>query len=179
VGQDIQNTALIQIRPETPADRERVHAIQTAAFGRPDEADLVEALRASSRPQLSFVAEVEHELVGHIFFSPVSIEGPPSAPRCAGLAPVGVLPTHQRRGVGSALVRTGLDRCPDRGWRAVFLVGDPEFYVRFGFALAAPRGLRYESESFDRVFQVLELERGALQGCRGRVRYHEAFARMA
>jgi putative acetyltransferase len=167
---------LIHIRSETPADHERVYAIQTAAFGRPNEAELVDALRASALPQLSLVAEI-HELVGHIFFSPVSIEGPLSAPPCAGLAPVGVLPTHQGCGVGSALIRRGLERCSELGWKAVFLVGDPAFYSRFGFALAAPRGLRYESESFDPVFQVLELQRGALQGRQGWVRYHEAFAR--
>jgi putative acetyltransferase len=170
---------LIRIHSETPADHGRVHAIQSAAFGRPDEAELVDALRASARPQLSLVAEVERRLVGHIFFSPVSIDGSMSTPPCAGLAPVGVLPTHQRGGIGSALIRTGLDRCSELGWKAVFLVGNPDFYSRFGFALAAPRGLRYESESFDSVFQVLELQRGALKGHRGWVRFHEAFARTA
>jgi CDP-diacylglycerol--glycerol-3-phosphate 3-phosphatidyltransferase len=169
--------ASIRIHAETPTDHGRVYAIQTAAFGGPNEAELVDALRASAHPQLSLVAEVESELVGHIFFSPVSIDGPLSAPPCAGLAPVGVLPSHQGRGIGTALIRTGLDRCSDLGWKAVFLVGNPDFYSRFGFALAAPRGLRYESASFDTVFQVLELQRGALRDRRGWVRYHEAFAR--
>jgi putative acetyltransferase len=89
------------------------------------------------------------------------------------------VPTHQRCGVGSALIRSGRVHCAELGWKAVFLVGNPEFHSRFGFALAAPRGLRYESESFDPVFQVLELERGALQGRQGWVRSQEAFARTA
>lgn len=177
--QCVEIPVLIQIRSELPTDHERVGAIQTAAFGRPDEADLVDALRTSARPQLSLVAEVEHELVGHVFFSPVVIEGPASAPACAGLAPVGVLPAHQHQSVASALIRSGLEQCSELGWEAVFLVGDPAFYGRFGFTLAAPHGLRYESESFDPVFQLLELRRGALRDHHGWVRYHEAFARLA
>jgi putative acetyltransferase len=65
------------------------------------------------------------------------------------------------------------------GWKAVFLVGAPEFYSRFGFSPAASRGLHYENESYDRVFQVLELQEGALRDRQGWVRYHEAFARTA
>jgi putative acetyltransferase len=57
----------------------------------------------------------------------------------------------------------------------VFVLGDPSYYSRFGFVLAAPRGFRYESEAFDAAFQVLELEEGVLSGCRGRVRYHPVF----
>lgn len=165
----------MRVRPERAADRERIFALQAAAFGRPDEAELVEALRASAQPRLSLVAEVEGEPVGHVCFSPAAIEGPPSGPACAALAPVGVLPQHRRRGVASALIRAGLARGSGLGWQAVFLVGDPAFYARFGFALAAPHGLHYAGEAFDPVFQVLELRPGALRGCRGRVRFHEAF----
>lgn len=164
------------IREESPADQLRVDEIQEAAFGRTAEADLVRTLRTSARPGLSLVAELEGELVGHVFFSPVRIEGPADSPAAAGLAPLAVSPQHQRRGAGSALVRAGLEACVPLGWKAVFLLGDPGYYARFGFELAAPRGLHYESEAFDAAFQLVELEPGALSSCTGWVRYHEAFA---
>lgn len=166
------------IREETPADHLQVDRIQEAAFGRSAEAELVRTLRASARPGLSLVAELEGELVGHVFFSPVRIEGPAASPLAAGLAPLAVAPEQQRRGAGSALVRAGLEACVALEWRAVFLLGDPAYYARFGFELAAPRGLRYESEAFDPGFQLVELEPGALSGCTGWVRYHEAFANL-
>jgi putative acetyltransferase len=156
-----------------------VHALQRAAFGRSAEADLVDALRAAAHPRLSLVAERAGEVVGHVFFSPVSIAGAAAAPPCAGLAPLGVWPDAQGGGVGSALVRAGLARCPALGWRAVFLLGDPRYYARFGFELAAPRGLHYGSSAFDRGFQLRELAPQALAGSTGQVRYHEAFDALA
>ena len=167
----------LRIRRETSDDHARVHAVQEAAFGRRGEADLVAALRASVQPQLSLVAELGSELVGHVFFSPVTIGARESgAPAAAALAPIGVLPAHQGRGVGSALVRQGLADCAEIGFVAVFLVGNPAYYARFGFALAALRELRYVSAVFDPVFQVCELERGALEGWRGMVEFPAAFA---
>ncbi len=173
----MRRSSLIRVRSEQPADGDRVFSIQEAAFDRRDEAELVAVLRASADPQLSLVAERAGRVVGHVFFSPVSIESGTEAPACAGLAPVAVHPAQQGRGVGSALIRTGLERCSELGWGAVFLVGNPAYYSRFGFVLAAPRGLHYESEAFDPVFQVIELEEGSLGGSRGWVRYHEAFSR--
>ncbi len=164
------------IRDETESDYRVVRAIHEAAFGQSGEASLVESLRVAASPRVSLVAELEGERVGHIFLSPVRVEGQPPRGACAGLAPVGVKPSAQGRGVGSALVREALGRCPALGWSAVFLLGDPDYYARFGFVLAAPLGFRYESELFDSHFQVLELEAGALAGGQGWVRYHEAFS---
>lgn len=166
----------VVVRAETPADFAAVAAIHAAAFGRPAEAQLVSSLRGSVSPALSLVAELAGERVGHVFFSPVAIEGEGAAPACCALAPVGVLPRVQGRGVGAALIREGLRRCPQLGWAAVFLLGEPAYYGRFGFVLAAPRGFRYESPVFDRGFQLLELRAGALAACRGWVRYPAAFA---
>ena len=164
-----------RIRLELPAAHADVDAIVEAAFGRADEARLVAALRESVEPRVSLVAEVS----GHVFFSPVRIE-PESAnaPAVCGLAPLAVRPGLQRQGIGAALVREGLERCADLGWRAVFVLGDPAYYSRFGFVLAAPLGFRYESEAFDSAFQVLELAPGCLAGRAGRVHYDEAFTRL-
>jgi len=166
----------IRVRDECESDHDHVRVIHEAAFGQPAEAHLVDILRRSASPKVSRVAEVDGEQVGHIFLSPVSIEGKKPRVDCAGLAPLGVLPAVQGMGVGSALVRDAITRCPEFGWASVFLLGDPAYYARFGFALAAPRGLRFESPAFDTAFQCLELESGALEGSSGWVRYHEAFA---
>lgn len=166
----------LAIRAEAPGDHARVAEIVAAAFDSDGEATLVAELRTSARPRLSLVAEFDGEVVGHVFFSPVRIEGAEGAPPVAGLAPLAVAPERQRLGVGSALVRVGLEACEPIGWQAVFLLGDPAYYARFGFTLAAPHGLHYENEFFDSAFQYRELTRGALSDCTGYVRYHEAFA---
>lgn len=163
----------VTVRDERPGDRARVHAVQSAAFGRPDEADLVDALRRRATPTLSLVAEAGERVVGHVLFSPVAIEGHPGA-AAAGLAPLAVDPPLQGRGVGGALVRAGLRACARHAWVAVFLLGDPRYYVRFGFEPAAPRGFHYQP-GLDAAFQLIELVPGALTGVGGRVRYHEAF----
>lgn len=166
----------VTIREEALEDHEAVARIVTDAFGQPVEARLVEALRTEADPYLSLVAERDGSIVGHAFFSAVEVEGAPDAPPLGALAPLAVVPALQGGGIGAALVRAGLARCPEHGWRAVFLLGDPGYYARFGFGLAAPRGLRYLSEAFDAGFQVLELEPGALDGVHGLVQYPPAFA---
>ncbi len=165
----------MEIRADSSSDYERVHAIHAAAFGRPNEAQLVTALRSQASPTLSLVAETEDGVVGHVFFSPVTIESPRNAPPLGGLAPLAVDPEHQGKGIGSALVRAGLQQCPQRGWQAVFLVGNPAYYSRFGFVLAMPMGFNYGDPFFDRALQLIELTPSALRGCHGRVRYHDAF----
>ena len=170
--------AQIEIRKEVQADHAQVDQIQESAFGQIAEARLVRGLRKDAEPRLSLVAEIRGEVVGHVMFSPVSIEGSGDLPRCAGLAPLAVAPEVQGQGAGSALVHAGLRECVALGWQAVFLLGDPAYYSRFGFSLAAPRGLRYESEAFDAGFQLIELVPHVLSGCSGWVRYHEAFAEL-
>jgi len=168
-----------EIRPESPSDFARVDEIQREAFGGAGEARLIEALRKRATPYLSLVAESEGRLVGHVMFSPVSIEGTGDPAPLAGLAPLAVSPDTQGQGAGSALVRSGLRDCVSLGWQAVFLLGDPAYYSRFGFVLAAKQGLRYESEAFDAGFQMIELVPDALSGCSGWVRYHDAFSELS
>ena len=163
------------VRPEQPEDARAVWTVHEAAFARPDEAKLVARLRQEARPCVSLVAERDARVIGHVFFSPVALEGA----RAGGLAPVGVLPAEQGRGAGGALIRAGLEASRALGWELLFVLGNPAYYGRFGFTLAAPHGLHYESHDFDRAFQVQELAPGALARCRGWVHYHPAFSAFA
>lgn len=133
------------IRPATPEDRGAIRSLICAAFGSLGEAELVEALDRAGDIELSLVAEIGDRAVGHVLFSRVI------APFAAlALAPLSVAPEHQGRGIGSALVREGLDRAARTGWDGVFVLGDPDYYERFGFraALAAGFSSPYAGEHF-------------------------------
>jgi putative acetyltransferase len=156
-----------------------VWAVHEAAFGRPAEAKLVARLRLEARPCVSLVAESAGRVIGHVFFSPVTIESDRGEPPAGGLAPVGVLPDEQGRGAGGALIRAGIEASRALGWRLLFVLGNPVYYGRLGFQLAAPHGLHYESHTFDAAFQVQELALGALAGVRGFVRYPAAFSEVS
>src|SRR5262245_51249708 len=105
------------IRPEEPRDRRAIHAVEAAAFPSPAEAELVDTLRqAGATPLVSLVADDGGDIVGHILFSPVTLDG---YPRLMGLGPMAVAPARQRRGVGSTLVREGLAACARAGMAGV------------------------------------------------------------
>ncbi len=165
------------IRPEQEADHAAVRAVNTAAFDTAAEADLVDALRTQAQPLVSLVAEEKREVVGHILFSPVTLVGHAGL-KLAGLAPMAVTPAYQRKGIGSALVRAGLDYCRREGFVAVIVLGHPEYYPRFGFAPATRFGIGSEYDVPDEVFMALELQAGVLAGKTGLIKYHDAFAQL-
>lgn len=162
------------IRNESRSDRAAIHAVNTAAFETPSEAELVNALREQAQPIVSLVAEMQDRIVGHILFSPVVLPGF-SHLKIMGLAPMAVIPDYQRSGVGSALVRTGLEQCRKLGCGAVVVLGHPGYYPRFGFHPAADASVGCEYEAPPEAFMLLELEPGYLSGAAGTVRYHAAF----
>ena len=162
---------MIAIRPEQPDDAVAVSEAHTAAFGRPDEARIVERLREHARPYLGLVATDADELVGHILFTPVTLHCYQAPYTILALAPMAVRPAWQRRGIGSALVRRGLEACRAAGHDVVVVVGHPAFYPRFGFVSARPAGLMSEPPFPDEAFMVAELTPGALRGRRGVVLY--------
>jgi putative acetyltransferase len=164
----------MHIRPEADADRPAIYSVNKAAFETSAEANLVDTLRAKAGQLISLVAEIDEQIVGHIFFSAVSLTERPEL-SLMGLGPMAVLPKHQRQGVGSALVREGLKRCKQQGYEAVVVVGHPEYYPRFGFVPASRYGIRCEYDVPDDVFMIVELVAGTLWGASGLIRYDEAF----
>lgn len=168
---------MVAVRPERDEDRAAVRAVNEGAFGRPDEADLVDALRAAGRASLSLVAAEAGRVVGHILFSPVTIEpvGGGDPVPALGLAPMAVRPELQRKGIGSRLVRAGLEGCRFLGHERMLVLGHPEFYPRFGFVPASRFGLSCAWDVPNDVFMALELRPEALSGLAGHVRYAPEF----
>lgn len=164
----------VSVRREKPGDIRDIYNINLRAFGREDEGRLVDRLRNEVSPFISLVAEDEEGiLAGHILFTPVTVSG--SQVRAAGLGPMAVLPERQGTGIGSALVREGLRLCAGEGIEAVFVLGHPGYYTKFGFGHASARGIYWKSDEFAPYFFVIEIAPGALEGVTGEARYHPAF----
>lgn len=165
----------IQIRSETDDDKTAVYDINAAAFPTETEARLVDALRESASENISQVAVEAQNVVGHIMFTPVTLE-PFEDLRLMGLAPMAVSPSLQRGGIGSQLVKTGLLRCTELDVGAVAVLGHPQYYPRFGFRPASQWCIKSEYEVPEEVFMMMELSPGYLQGYQGIIRYDTAFA---
>ena len=166
---------MVSIREERPEDIATIHDVESLAFGRENEADLVDALRRAGKVILSLVATKNQQVVGHILFSPAILEHEGKGFVVAALGPVAVLPELQNEGIGSRLVRSGLRDCLDKGYDVVFLIGHPNYYPRFGFVSAATKGIHCEREVPDEVFMVAELRQGALTGMRGVMKFQPEF----
>jgi putative acetyltransferase len=164
----------MSVRFETADDVAAVREVNQRAFDGPLEARIVDALRGSP-DSISLVATADQEVVGHILFTPVTVESS-AAVRVAGLAPMAVLPAFQRRGVGGEMVRAGFEACRRLDYGAVVVVGHPEYYPRFGFQPADSWDLQYADPVPRDVFMAIELRPGALSGCAGVVRFRPEFA---
>ena len=157
----------MNIREEGLADHAAIRAVNQAAFGTSEEADLIDVLRADGSTLLSLVAGAP--VAGHILFSRMWIAATPTV----ALAPVAVEPEQQCQGIGSQLIRHGLQLLRERGERIVIVVGHPAYYPRFGFSQEKAAALEH---TFSReAFMALELVPGALEGVSGPVTYPPAF----
>lgn len=162
------------IRPETSADHEAIRHVNRLAFGQDDEARLVDTLREGGYVRLSLVAEQGSQVVGHILFSDLPILTNAGTVPALALAPMAVLPPFQNQGIGSALVRRGLDECRQQGHQIVVVLGHPQFYPRFGFSSKRAVGLASPFSGKD-SFMAVELVPGALDRVEGRVHYPPPF----
>jgi putative acetyltransferase len=170
----VTNSTNLIVRPENgEAELRLVHSINEAAFCRPDEADLVDRLRAEGVVLASLVAEIDSQIVGHILFTRMSIETAQGSIPAVALAPMAVLPEHQRTGIGGQMIQHGLDLLRDQRERIVIVLGHPDYYPRFGFSSEMASSL--ESPFPPDVFMALELRTGALDGIHGKVKYAAAF----
>lgn len=145
------------IRPACAEDHRAIHAVVEAAFGQPDEADLVDALRADGDALVELVAEEDGALVGHILFSPLVTD---TGARFAALAPLSVLPDRQKDGLGTWLMQTGHELLRATGVEAVMVLGHPAYYPRVGYSAEAAKTVTapFSGPSF----MALALKPGAL-----------------
>jgi putative acetyltransferase len=163
------------IRAATPSDEAALVRVHAAAFGRAAEGEIARRLHARGDECVSLAAFDGGELIGHVLFSPVAVDGH-SFPRTPlGLGPVGVKPGLQRAGTGIALCNAGIEACRARGAPFLVVLGHPTYYPRFGFVPAVRFGLSFGDAPPRDAFMAMELAPGALEGVRGPVRYGPEF----
>jgi putative acetyltransferase len=166
---------MLIIRKETQEDIAAIRSVNEQAFDGTVEADIVEKLRERGALTLSLVAIKDNEITGHIVFSPVKVESERSSFEAIALAPMAILPAYQHKGIGSQLVRAGLEECRRLGYKAVVVLGHPDYYPRFGFVPASTFNLKCEYQVPEEVFMALELSKGSLANISGTVKYQPEF----
>ena len=167
---------MFTIRHEQPQDILEIRKVHEAAFKSQAEADLVDTLRDKKVHAISMVAVGDNRIVGHILFSPVTVETDGSTVALLGLAPMAVLAAYQRKGIGSKLVEKGLAESRAKGYPAVVVLGHPGYYPRFGFVPSIKYNITSEYDVPSDVFMIKELQPGVLAGISGIAKYHKAFA---
>ncbi|MGH6985302.1 MAG: GNAT family N-acetyltransferase [Caulobacteraceae bacterium] len=150
----------MRIRPSEPGDFTSIRRVLEAAFDTPHEAKIVEGVREAGEDLFEAVAEINGAVVGHVLFSQMAVS-PPRA--FAALGPLAVEPARQNQGLGTALVRAGLEACRAKAVQAVIVLGIPAYYPRFGFSTAAAARLS-SPYSGSPAFMAVEIEEGALDG---------------
>lgn len=165
---------MIEIREEKLGDQAAVRHLNEVAFENGPEADVVDKLRASCDNFVSLVAVDQGAVVGHILFTPAILDN--GGLVGMGLAPMAVSPSHQRKGIGSLLVRHGLERLRQAGCPFIIVLGHPEYYPRFGFELASHYKLRSQWEGVpDEAFMVVVFDSDALPKAGGIASYRAEF----
>jgi putative acetyltransferase len=172
----LERLTVTTFRSEQIGDEAAIRGLNEQAFGQPNEANLVDALRERSAFVLSMVATDNDVVVGHVLFTEVIVTEADSQFKALGLGPMAVLPSYQRRGIGSGLLECALDKCRELDYHAAVVIGHPEFYSRFGFVPARLKGIRCEFDVPDEAFMVLGLREDALAGRRGVVKYQPEFS---
>jgi HAD superfamily hydrolase (TIGR01509 family) len=164
----------LTLRPERPDDLPGIRLVEESAFAHQNEADLVDLARRGGKSTLSMVAVQDGGILGHALFTPVTFDPPHPGWRGLGLGPIAVLPEVQRTGIGSRLMRAGLEHIRRLDYGFVVLLGDPVYYSRFGFTPGGAFGLSSDYGDGDE-FQVLELRPGVLAGSARKVKYIPEF----
>lgn len=170
------------IRQETEKDYKLSETVVEKAFKNAEHTDhkehlLVAKLRKSDAfiPELSLVAELDGEIVGHIILTKLLIENEGSNYDSLALAPVSVLPEHQNKGIGSKLISESLKIAKEIGFKSVIVLGHDKYYPRFGFKPASTWGIKAPFDVPNESFLALELEDGSLDRVTGTVVYSKEF----
>ena len=167
---------IVTIREEKSGDERQIRVVNQQAFGQNGEADIVDKLRQTCPNLISLVAVLEELIVGHILFSPVTVQTKERIITGMGLAPMAVLPDFQRQGMGSRLVKAGLDVVERAHFPFIIVLGHPTYYPRFGFVPASQYGIKSEYENVpDDAFMILVFEKAALDGVSGVAKYRPEF----
>lgn len=160
------------VRAQTPAEATAVHKVVAAAFNRDSEANLVTLIESRDQVLISLVACLADEVIGHVLVSPITLEIPG---KFGGVAPLSVLPRYQGKGVGGQLMHEMMAQCRELALDALFLLGNPRYYQRFGFEVSH---VANEYGATD-AFQHYELVAGVLADAHGPAQYVKAFAEEA
>lgn len=172
-----ENNTLLTIRLEQAKDVSDIRALNMLAFEGDEEANIIDRLRENCDSLLSLVAVESGRIIGHILFSPATIENENGTIRGMGLAPMAVLPAYQRRGVGSQLVERGIEILQQQSVPFVIVLGHPDYYPRFGFRPASRYGIRCQWEGVpDDAFMLLLLDGRYRKQIGGIAKYREEFS---
>ncbi len=167
---------MVDIRKEQQKDYEGVRIVNDQAFGEPGEGRIVNKLRESCKEIVSLVAISDNRIIGHIFFSPVTIETPTDFIKGMGLAPMAVLSEFQNQGIGSMLINEGLRKTKKMSYPFVIVLGHEKFYKRFGFQRASKYGLKCQWEGVpDDAFMVIIIDKLVMEGISGFAKYRDEF----
>jgi putative acetyltransferase len=150
-----------------------VRDLSRRAFGQDQESNIVDALRANGAALLSLLATVNDRVVGHIMYSPLTIDGKRKG---AALGPMAVIPERQRQGIGSKLIEAGNQKLKDAGCPFIIVVGHADYYPRFGFRPACQHGIKCEWDVPDDVFMLLVLDQAKMEGVSGLAKYRHEFS---
>jgi predicted N-acetyltransferase YhbS len=164
------------IRKEEVKDHKQIYEVNKLAFQQENESKLIEKIRKSENfiPELSIVAEIDNRIVGHILFSKIKIIGDSDYESLA-LAPMAVIPEFQKRGIGSELIKKGIDKAKELGFDSIIVLGHKEYYPKFGFQRASKWNIKCPFEVPDDVFMAIELTEKAFEGKAGTVKYPDEF----
>ena len=167
---------MAKIRFEKPEDIAFIHSVNEQAFGRVSEAKLVDTLRLACTDHLSLVADDNGSIIGHLMFTPVVVTDGKQKTEGMGLAPMAVLPSKQRQGIGTQLVDSGLRILKEKGCPFVIVLGHPEYYPRFGFQAASGCNIRTQWDGVpDDAFMILVMDHEAMQNVSGVATFRDEF----